>query len=96
MKRWLKQAASMFSGLARAGWEAFDISYLALLVASIAAVLALNDDYDEAWVDGASRVCHQLTAGAGELHDGVCQVEVKEGVWRTPSVEIRKREPTNP
>jgi len=70
------------------------LSILALLASGAAAWLALSDDYDSAYGDGARDMCAQLTAGAGRVHDGLCQVPI-DGVWLTPRVEIRTpdREP---
>ena len=64
------------------------LSILALLASGAAAWLALCDDYDSAYGDGARAMCSQLTAGAGRVHDGLCQVPI-DGVWLTPRVEIR-------
>ena len=70
------------------------LSILALLASGVAAWLAISDDYDSAYSDGARAMCSQLTAGAGRVHDGLCQVPI-DGVWLTPRVEIRTpdREP---
>lgn len=70
------------------------LSILALLASGAAAWLALSDDYESAYNDGARAMCSQLTAGAGRVHDGLCQVPIS-GVWLTPRVEIRTpdREP---
>ena len=64
------------------------LSILALLASGAAAWLALSDDYESAYSDGARDMCAQLTAGAGRVHDGLCQVPI-DGVWLTPRVEIR-------
>lgn len=65
------------------------VPYVAIIVAGIAAVIALTDDYDSTFEAGATAVCLQLTNGLGKVTDDVCQVEVEDGVWRTPRVEIR-------
>ena len=64
------------------------LSILALIASGAAAATAMLDDYDSAYSDGAGTICAQLTAGAGRVHDGLCQVPT-DGVWLTPRVEIR-------
>jgi len=64
------------------------LSILALIASGGAATAAMLDDYESAYSDGARAMCAQLTAGAGRVHDGLCQVPI-DGVWLTPRVEIR-------
>ena len=65
------------------------LSVLALIASGAAATAAMLDDYESAHLDGARAMCSQLTAGAGRVHDGLCQVPT-DGVWLTPRVEIRR------
>lgn len=65
------------------------LSWLALIASAVALTAAVMEDYDDAYLAGATAMCRQLTAGNGRLFEGRCEVEI-DGVWLTPRVEIRR------
>lgn len=66
------------------------LSWAALLMSAIAAVLALQDDYESARSDGELAICRQMTEGYGRINAGWCEVQVEPDVWVKPRLEVRK------